>query len=573
MRLLHSLHRDELTAEMLAAGPVPMRQDDQSIGGIQDSRPTRAANLWRIGAACLSAGLCRLAIPPGSLWPAVLCCWLPLLIALWKLPWRHALVIGLLHGVVVNLFGFYWVYSALRSNIELGSAASFAVFTLLILYQAGRSAAIAVALALSSRRGWSLWVAFPLVLVTTELAYPIVFPWYSGHFALSVPAWAQLAEFGGPFLLTAWIAAANAGLAEAWLHRRRPRRVSVRHVIGSAVLIAAVTLLGHVRILAIEARVERAPSVRIGVIQGNLNPSRKETRDPVAVYRKESSALLAREPNLDLLVWPEEAVYFPVRNSQLASFLRESVWRGRREWGEQSLAIPLLAGMLIWDDAGRASAADPRMHDAAVASQLHNAAILTSRGGRIVGRYDKRKLMPIGEYSALPEWLRTKQDKPEPKYVTGESNAALLLGPYRLGLSICYEDILHRSFREAILESNPHLMINLAADSWFQRSPGPSLHLTLARLRAIEHRKFLLQVTETGSTGLVSPTGTIIWSLPEDERTHGAVSARWLDIPTWYQRLGDWPWCLAVILLAWTLFARPPWSVKTQEPSSASHCA
>jgi apolipoprotein N-acyltransferase len=156
--------------------------------------------------------------------------------------------------------------------------------------------------------------------------------------------------------------------------------------------------------------------------------------------------------------------------------------------------------------------------------------------------------MPFGESSVVPQFLRD-QSKVREEYLAGSSDSALLLGSHRLGLSICYEDILHRQFRSAVTTSNPDLLVNLTSDSWFPRTAGPGLHLNLARLRAIEHRRFLLRSTTTGATSLISPTGEVIWSLPSDRASSGVAAVRWLRGLTIYERFGDWPWLLALPML------------------------
>src|SRR5690606_33726445 len=82
----------------------------------------------------------------------------------------------------------------------------------------------------------------------------------------------------------------------------------------------------------------------------------------------------------------------------------------------------------------------------------------------------------------------------------------------------------------------------LSSDSWFGATPAAALHLSLARLRAVEHRKYFLRATTTGQTVLVDPTGAIVWSLPPDELASGVVVARWLGGATWYGQWGDSPW-------------------------------
>jgi apolipoprotein N-acyltransferase len=115
----------------------------------------------------------------------------------------------------------------------------------------------------------------------------------------------------------------------------------------------------------------------------------------------------------------------------------------------------------------------------------------------------------------------------------------------------------HRS-NGIVRETKPELLVNLTSDRWFAGSPGPALHLAMARLRAVEHRKYLLRLTTGGVSALVGPTGRTEWSLAEGRATSGAVSAHWLDLPTPYQRWRDAPWLLAVAVALLAAIVRRP---------------
>ena len=52
--------------------------------------------------------------------------------------------------------------------------------------------------------------------------------------------------------------------------------------------------------------------------------------------------------------------------------------------------------------------------------------------------------------------------------------------------------------RRMVAATRPHLLVTLANDAWFGDSQEPWLHLSLARLRAIEHRRFLVRSTNSG---------------------------------------------------------------------------
>jgi apolipoprotein N-acyltransferase len=481
-----------------------------------------------------SVVLCLLCVHPCELWPAVLVAWTPFVVAVSNLGWRRAAWLGLLHGVLLNAAAFHWIYPPLRGVAELSAPTSSALFLALVLVQGARSAVVAGLAAAGMRRGWPAMVVFPLALVTGELVCPAVFPWHTALFTTTTPAWMQLAEVGGPLILSAWVGAVNAGFAQAWLERGRGARDVLKAASPALAVLSLVTVAGHWRITTVEARASRADAARIGVIQGDLGPLRHERRDPVKVYRERSLQLLATEPKLDLLVWPETAVSYPTRSDRLAQFFSDVALRNRRDGaGARKIDVPLLTGMVVARDTEK------------VSRRLSNSAVLADPSGRVLGEYDKQHLVPLGERS-LSDWFPrlSRLFPPASEFVVGDAQGSLPFAGHRLGVSICYEDILHRKILSSVRDGQPDLLLNLTSDSWFEGSPGPALHLALASLRAVEHRRYLLHASTGGVTAVVAPTGRIEWHLPEGPAS-GVASVRWLDSRTPYQQHGDTPWIAA----------------------------
>ena len=114
-----------------------------------------------------------------------------------------------------------------------------------------------------------------------------------------------------------------------------------------------------------------------------------------------------------------------------------------------------------------------------------------------------------------------------------------LPGGFKFGTFICYEAIYPGEVRR-FAANGAHLYINISNDGWFGRSAAPEQHLRMARVRAVENRRWLIRVTNNGYTVAVDPYGRIIKTIPADVR--GAV-----DLPydfrtdeTLYTRFGDW---------------------------------
>ncbi|MDH3446059.1 MAG: apolipoprotein N-acyltransferase, partial [Deltaproteobacteria bacterium] len=120
---------------------------------------------------------------------------------------------------------------------------------------------------------------------------------------------------------------------------------------------------------------------------------------------------------------------------------------------------------------------------------------------------------------------------------------------------ICYEDLMPDLTRKFVGETRANVLINLTNDAWYGRSVGPWQHLRLAQSRAIETRRSLLRITNTGVTSLVNAKGEVVQSLP---MFTGAVMRSEVDIltgETYYVRFGDWfAWGMTFLLAAILLF-------------------
>jgi apolipoprotein N-acyltransferase len=187
-----------------------------------------------------------------------------------------------------------------------------------------------------------------------------------------------------------------------------------------------------------------------------------------------------------------------------------------------------------------------------------NSAFLVAADGTIHDAYDKNLLIPLAEYAplaavvpALGDWLPHVQDF-APSYET----PPLHLGPHRLAVPICYEAIRPDFVRRMVRASDPHLLVTLANDAWFGDSQEPHMHLALARLRAIEHRRWLVRATNSGISALVDPTGVVVAQTGVLTRENVRGTVRLRDGATLYARLGDWPGWVALAAVAAGLAAR-----------------
>jgi apolipoprotein N-acyltransferase len=360
-----------------------------------------------------------------------------------------------------------------------------------------------------------LGLAAPLTFTLVELAFPTLFPWRLAHTQMHRVSLLQTADLAGPYLLGFAIVWVNAGIVRLL---RAGERAPLAAALG---LLALLGVYGVRRAATVETLRTSAPMLRVGVVQGNIGVERKGERSffrrNLDDYRR-LSLQLADE--VDLLVWPETVAQqaLDVRDRRPAPDVHPFATTPR----------PLVFG-------GLAIGEGPE------GRRLYNSAFLTDATGTIIGRYDKRILVPFGEYlpfaSRFP-WLR-RMSPASGRFSAGtEATLLHVTGTARIGPLICYEDVVPGPAREAA-RHGATLLLNLTNDAWYGRSAEPYQHQALALWRAVETRRDFVRSTNTGLTAAISATGNVLMEMPIFVAAARRVDVRLLDVPTFYAAWGD----------------------------------
>ena len=145
-----------------------------------------------------------------------------------------------------------------------------------------------------------------------------------------------------------------------------------------------------------------------------------------------------------------------------------------------------------------------------------NTAFFTDANGKILGRYHKQVLLAFGEYLPFSRILSLLPAMPFADGFTAGPGPVVFHLPrgVRIAPLICYEDLMPELSRKFVGETRANLLVNLTNDAWYGKSVGPWQHLRLAQSRAIETRRSLLRVTNTGVTSVVNAKGELVQSLP-----------------------------------------------------------
>jgi len=173
---------------------------------------------------------------------------------------------------------------------------------------------------------------------------------------------------------------------------------------------------------------------------------------------------------------------------------------------------------------------------------------------RVVGLYDKFRLVPFGEYMPMDGVMSrigfkklvhvgdgfTPGPRPRPLVVPGLPPVQPL---------ICYESLFPGFTREGAAASGARAdwIVNVSNDAWFGATSGPIQHLNLASYRAIEEGLPIVRATPTGVSAVIDPFGRPLPDASLGLGKKGFIDAQLPEKlkPTFFSRAGD--------LLFWVL--------------------
>jgi apolipoprotein N-acyltransferase len=351
-----------------------------------------------------------------------------------------------------------------------------------------------------------------------------------------MPLLMQTGDLTGPYLLSfvmVWVSAALA------LALARPRRWAP--LVASAVAVAALVGYGAARLPAVQAALDAAPVVSVGLVQGNIGIREKGNVSLFDVnletYRQLSAPL---QSEVDVLIWHESVAQWWVASD--AQLLPE---KHNPFAGVQSF---LIYGGLAYEylEGER----DP---------VSYNSAFLIDGGGRVHGRYDKQVLIPFGEYIPGASLFPAVYDlSPQTGHFTPGPVLRTLDVPnlVRFAPLICYEDVPARIAR-AMTRQGAEALLTVFNDAWFGRSMAPYQHEAIALWRAIENRRYFVRVGNAGVTGVVDPFGRVLDRLGMFTAETLRADIRPLRIETIYTRVGDvFAWTIVAVAAVWLVAAR-----------------
>lgn len=136
-------------------------------------------------------------------------------------------------------------------------------------------------------------------------------------------------------------------------------------------------------------------------------------------------------------------------------------------------------------------------------------------------RYNKRHLVPFGEYIPLSKWLKPIAQHlniPMATMSAGRNiQPQLIMQDFKFATVICYEITLPELVWSSV-KSDTDFLLTVSNDAWFGDSIAPWQHLQMAQARAMEFGRPLLLSTNDGITAAINQYGKVIEKLPQFEQ-------------------------------------------------------
>lgn len=324
------------------------------------------------------------------------------------------------------------------------------------------------------------FLIFPLVVVLTEFISSRLpfggFGWGRIGFSQADAPYSFLARWGGVPALSFSVALVALIIYFTFTQRLR----QAVFLGGVVILLSLFSLLPNSKVVGEKTIV----AVQGGVPSLGLQFNER-AREVFNMHLKATEVYLSTTKHLpQIIVWPENAVDVdpfrdPIVNNDLHNLVDK--WK-----------IPLIIGAVMSESQG-----------------YSNASILWQPVIGPTSTYRKMHLTPFGEYIPLRKIAEfvSPLAKNVVDFQPGKDLTVHTIGNAVIGPIICYELLDDSLGRSISLRSN--LLLVQTNSATFGRSPESRQQLSISRIRAIEHQKFIVSVSTTGVSAIITPNGDI----------------------------------------------------------------
>ena len=404
----------------------------------------------------------------------------------------RSLATGLLVGLVAGLS--FWLIHIVWITLYLGLVPWFALGGLESLFFAVGLGLTAVVL----RHGPSVWPSVwgrlgivPVIVAglwTAREAISAVWPY--GGFAWGRVALSQSESPFGP--LVAWVGLSGLSFIMVWLSALAVqlfREPDLARMLRTGLAVGAVALT-----LAIP-NWPTIPSgqVRLAAVQGNADAGLFAENSPGQILQDHTSATLPLiGEKVDFVVWPDNASDIdPTRSAPAAQVL---------DYISSEMDAPLITGTITKPG-----------------DTYYNSSLLWKAGRGAVDVYDKVHPVPFAEY--MPDRAFWRPFAPElidligRDYGIGSRDNIFDINGVLAGIAICF-DIADDQLVHEMIDGDAQIILAQTNNADFGRTDESVQQLAIARLRALETGRTVVNISTVGSSAIITPDGQNLDSLP-----------------------------------------------------------
>jgi apolipoprotein N-acyltransferase len=356
--------------------------------------------------------------------------------------------------------------------------------------------------------GWPVW--FACLWVLSEWLKSTIpfggFPWGVVGFSQDDSPLLAIAHFGGVPLVSFGVALVGFSLAAiiiealSWWRKQHhsghlPPSVVLPGV--SVVLVLLTVALATPFVRQSGAGAGNDPTTTVAAVQGNvprLGLDFNSQRRAVLDYHVRETLRLAedvragRAPQPAVVIWPENSSDIdPIANRDAADQIEVAV---------NAIRAPILVGAVV--AAPGYTQEDP---------QATNTVIVWNPVGGAGERHDKKIVQPFGEYLPWRGFFRLLSSFADRAgyFVPGTGNGVVHAAGIPIGVTTCWEVIFDRAARESVLNGAQFIAApnnNATFDAVMSAQ-----QLAFARLRAVEHDRYVVVAGTTGISAVIGPDG------------------------------------------------------------------
>ena len=452
------------------------------------------ALLWRLPLAVVGGLVSSLAMPREDIWPLIFVSVAMILVSIRSLGFWSATGIGFFAGLAFYMSQVEWL------SLYLGPVPWIALSVMEALIFAVGSGAIAIVWSWTGRLRKSFYrnsfVALAIATLWTAREWIAInlpyggFPWSRVAQALSESFLSQLVYFVGISGLTF----VSVFMTVAVLLTLEAGKIALK---ANALGLAASVLALATAWLFIVPTAAESGELTVAAVQGNANAGLFANAEKGTFLRNhiEATALLDSHPmkdEIDFIVWPENASDLNPQADPLAMAQVQSV--------VSTYKVPLILGAITQSQ-----------------DVYFNSSLYYDEQGNQIDQYDKKRPVPFAEY--VPDRQFWNQLAPDliglvsRDYAFGTRDGIFELGADQLGVLICFEIAIDDIGRE-LVAGGAQVILSQTNNADFGRSDETFQQAALARLRAIETGRTVVNISTVGVSRIFLPNGQIISELP-----------------------------------------------------------